>query len=75
MKPLLAALLFLPFGLARAAVLPGFDAYSAWDQRLPSLLEFDSLNFPAAAGHYRTRWGLGTEPPAPLPATRFSCMA
>ncbi len=70
MKPLLAALLFLPFGLARAAVLPGFDAYTAWDQRLPGLLEFDSLIFPAAEGHFDTRWGLGTEsppaPPAPL---------
>jgi hypothetical protein len=41
------ALLLLPLGPVRAEPLAGFDAFTAWDQRLPGLLEFVALEFPA----------------------------
>jgi hypothetical protein len=44
-RALLAALTLLPAGFAQAAPLSGFDAYAAWDQPLPGLLEFSSLTF------------------------------
>jgi hypothetical protein len=42
-----AIALLLPLSPVRAEPLAGFDAFTAWDQRLPGLLEFIALEFPA----------------------------
>jgi hypothetical protein len=54
-----AVALALGGSLAEAAPHSGFDAYPAWDQPLPSLLEFVALAFPASAAFdYGSRWDL-----------------
>ncbi len=45
MRIAIASLLLLPASLARAEPLSGFDAWPAWDQALPGLLEFVTLDF------------------------------